>query len=296
MDLDIDGATLLYALGVLFALGALVYFARDVVFALSITVKAVVLLLLFLGGVLVGLAVERGALDRVAFAVAATAYTVFVGYVAVRFDIGATGTFLLLAASAGLFVALGYGVRRELSVSPRAAGYGVLALAVVGLLLVGADAAVGGVTYTATLEETVTVSAPDDVGDREFTPAEVRVRVGTLTASNGPLFRRPLDLPAVRGCIAGTDAFAEDRVVTRYRPATGDRPGTIPGGAERAYAIETRVIARNGTDAVTVAVERASDCAVSRSEPTLLIVFEGSDGPRPRPRPRSRLRPQLQPS
>jgi len=281
MNVEFDGATLLYALGILFALGAFLYFVRDVVFGLSITVKAVSLFLAFLGALLVGLAVDRdrGALDRVAFAIAAIAYAVFLGYVVTRVGIDETGTFLLLAASAGLFVALGYGVQqREVAVTPRAAGYALLGLAAVGILLAGADVAAGGVTYTVELDETATVASPDgDVGDREAVPAEVRI--GTLTASNGPVFRRPIDLPSVRGCLAGTDAPAED-VRVRYRPPEYERPGQLPGGGERSYGIEARmVLPTNRTEERTVAIERASDCQVTRSEPTLVLVFGEGDRP-----------------
>src|SRR6056297_2695609 len=111
MRFAIDSGKLLYALGVLFAAAALLYFIRDVVFDLSITVKAALLLLGFVAAFTAGVAVERDVLDVVAFALSGVTYVVFVGYVVVRYRPGETGTFLLLAASAALFVGLGYALR-----------------------------------------------------------------------------------------------------------------------------------------------------------------------------------------
>jgi hypothetical protein len=45
MDLDVDPARILLVVGVLFGIAAVLYFARDIVFELSITVRAILLLL-----------------------------------------------------------------------------------------------------------------------------------------------------------------------------------------------------------------------------------------------------------
>jgi len=142
MRFTIDSGKLLYALGVLFAAASLLYFSRDVVFDLSITVKAALLCLAFVALFLAGLTVQRDVLDVVAFALAGVTYIVFVGYVVFRYDPGETGTFLLLAFSAALFVALGYLLREgTLAVPRRQAATVAAGLLLVSVALVGSPSA-----------------------------------------------------------------------------------------------------------------------------------------------------------
>lgn len=280
MNFDLDSGKVLYVLGVLFSLAAFAYFVQDVVFGLSITVKAALLFAAFVGFFVVGMAVERNALGVIAFVIAGISYAFFLGYVATRYELDETTIFLLLALSAGLFVGLGYGVReRDVALGTRTAGIVVVALLGVGLVLVGADVVGGGVTYTADLHESATASVPETVpADREHVPAEVHV--GTVTATNEFVFTRPLDLPSARGCVLGTDAAVDTDVPVRYGPPRYERSDVIAGGTERTYDLEAQpILAANATE-TTFAVERGTDCDGSRSEPTLVIVFEdGLDRP-----------------
>jgi hypothetical protein len=277
MRFAIDSGKLLYALGVLFAAAALLYFVRDVVFSLSITVKAALLLLGFAVFFVAGVSLERDVLDVVAFALSGVTYVVFVGYVAVRYSPSETGTFLLLAASAGLFVGLGYALREGIPTpSRRTAGYALGGLLVVSVLLVGADALSGGVTYGVQTNESVTVSVPEPTqGSGGYPPVDRRL--GTVTASNPSPFLRALELPSVSGCLVGpTDDPREDVWVTVDRDWNED---TMPGSTTRSYAVtgEFRIDA-NRTEAVTFAVERGIDCDAARSEPTIAIQVGDSDG------------------
>ncbi|GAB6878210.1 hypothetical protein JCM17823_04840 [Halorubrum gandharaense] len=273
MNYDIDGGKVLYALGVLFALGALTYFIRDVVFGLSITVKSVLLFLAFVGFLVAGVTTDRDALDVVAFALSALAYAVFLGYVVSRYTPDETGVFLLLAASAALFVALGYVVRQGM-VSPdrRTAGYAAVALLAVGLVFVGADVAGDDVTYTAELDEESVASIDADAQDRDA--VQTRMTVGTLTVANPSLFTRPVTLPEAHGCVVGTDAVVEDEVPVRYDPDEYTSDAAIAGGAERTHDVTTRlVLSTDGPSELTLDVERGDDCDISREEPTLIVIF-----------------------
>lgn len=280
MNLDIDGGKILYALGVVFALGAFAYFVRDVVFGLSITVKAALLFVTFLAFLLVGLSVDRGALDVVAYAIAALAYVVFLAYLITRYDPSETGVFLLFAVSAALFVGLGYVVRQGgLAIPDRTLRYGLLALAALGLVLVGADVVTGGITYTADLDDEATLTVPEgalDAEGPEVVPLEGRI--GTLTARNEGVFTRPVDVPSIAGCVVGTDAVAETDARFSYRPRSYERPDRLGGGDERDHGIHVEVPTyANATDdgSMTFAVERADDCDVSREEPTIVVVVGG---------------------
>lgn len=274
MRFAIDSGKLLYAIGIAFAAASLLYFSRDVVFGLSITVKAALLFLLFVGLFLAGLTVQRDVLDVVAFTLAGVTYIVFVGYVVLRYRPSETGTFLLLALSAGLFVTLGYLLRAGRITVPRSQATTVAAgLLLLSVALVGLDAVGGGVTYDVTTESSVTVEAPTD----EPTPySRDEQRVGTVTASNDFVFTRALDLPDVTGCLVGPGSETQDVYLSYEYPGYA-LPDTIAGGTAREFPVVADfAVDRNATEPMTYAVERGSDCGADRSEPTLLVaVGEG---------------------
>ncbi|MBX0295919.1 DUF2157 domain-containing protein [Haloarcula nitratireducens] len=271
MKLQIDSGKLLYALGVLFAAAAFLYFVRDVVFGLSITVKAVLLFLAFVAFFVAGVTVDRDVLDVVAFALSGVAYVVFVGYVVLRYGPSETGTFLLLAVSAALFVTLGYLLRQQTVDVPRRTATGVVvALLLVSAVLVGVDALGGDVTYDLRTEESVTVSPPVRAPDSGY--VNVDRSVGTMTATNSFVFTRALSLPTLDGCLVGTDAVPRDDVWLSYEFPDYDRPDTIAGGTSREFGVRASIpVDVNQTGPATVAIERGTDCTVDRSSPTLIV-------------------------
>jgi len=271
MRLAIDSGKLLYALGVLFAAAALLYFVRDVVFGLSITVKAVLLFLGFLAFLVAGFTLQRNALDAVAFALGGVTYVVFVGYVVIRYAPGETGTFLLLALSAALFVGLGYVLRAGgLTVERRQARVAVAVLLVVAVALVGADAVTGGVTYTVETTDVIVVS-PVDTDDPVPYPG-TEVPLGTVTATNPSPFTRALSLPSLSGCLAGVDNVPREDVWVSYDYEAGPLPDAIDGGATRELPVRVSLpLDVNATEATTYTVERGDDCDVERESPTLIV-------------------------
>jgi len=277
MRFDIDSGKLLYALGIAFAAAALLYFARDVVFDLSITVKAVLLFVAFVTFVLGGVTLQRDVLDVVAFALAGVTYVVFVGYVVLRYGPSETGTFLLLALSAGLFVALGYGLRQgKLTVNRQQATTVAAALLVLSVALVGLDALGGDVTYDFETAQSVTV---DPVAADEPAPyVERSVRIGTMTATNDFVFTRALSLPSLRGCLAGVENVSRNDVWVSYDFPSDTRPDTIAGGTTRAFSVRADVpVDVNRTDVVAYSIERGSDCDVERTQPTVIVTVGADD-------------------
>ncbi|MDR5657318.1 hypothetical protein RH831_09010 [Halodesulfurarchaeum sp. HSR-GB] len=270
MDLEIDGGVLLYVLGVGFAFAALAYFVRDVVFSLSITVKAALLLLAFLVALLGGLTVNRADLDWLSMVLSGAAYVVFLGYVVTRYALGPTHTFFVLAVSAVLFVALGYGLRQHRPDVPGRTGVVLMiALVGVGILLVGADVGTVNLTSDVEFEESVTVTAPAErTADRATAPGEAVM--GTITVTNPGPFTRPLTLPQPSACLAGVDVGDGD-VHVDYRPRSYERPDRIAGGESQTYQIVVRAPVPGNSTERTYAIERGADCAGSWSQPTVVV-------------------------
>jgi hypothetical protein len=262
---------------VILAIAALLSFVQDLVFGLSIKVKAALLVFGFVGFFVVGTATDRDVLDAVAFALSGAAYLVFLAYVIWRYSVGETGTFLLLALSAGLFIGLGYLLRECGPRTPvRVAGYVVGGLLLVSVALVGVDAAGGGVTYDLQTNESVTVEAPDWDHAPEAGYAPVDVRLGTVTAENEFVFRRALDLPALSGCVVGTDAPDERWAYLDYDDASYQRPAAIGGGQSLTFGVRAEVpVPVNATQPVDFAVEQRSACPDDADRATIVVTADG---------------------
>lgn len=286
MDFEFDGATLLYGIGLVLAVAALVYFMRDLVFGLSLTVKAILLVLAFASFLAAGIATERDVLDVVALALSGASYLAFVAYVNSNFGIDETGVFLLLAVSSALFVGLGYLFHeRDATLPLRTAGYVVGAAALVGVVLVGADVATGDVTYDVQLEDSVTVEPPERAESNE-PYHHLEGRLGTVTASNPFVFRRSLEPPSTAACIATPEdgRIEESHVSYQYPPSYDDWPRTIGGGETVEIGMTTHLrIDANATSSETFAIERGEECPEDVDEPTIVVTIGSQENFYPRP-------------
>ena len=269
---SINDETLLYALGVVFALGTLAFFARDVVFDLSITVTALLLFVAFAAFLVAGLTIDHDSLGSVAFAISGLAYVVGLGYVVTRYELSETGVFGLLAASTILFVGLGYALQEgRLTLDRPTARRLLVGLAVVGVVFVGADS-VGEMRSSVDLDEEVvlngTMAPPDEpivAGDQQ---------VGSLTVRNPTLFTRAVEPPSLEGCLVGVDTDRRRGVNLDYEPRGYQLADRLDRNEERTAEIRLRFdLPANATvTGQRISIERADSCAVTRSEPTLIVV------------------------
>jgi hypothetical protein len=269
MNFDIDEAKILYGLGALFGIGALLYFARDLVFDLSVTVKSLLLLLGFVAFFAAANATERPTLDTVLYVLSGGAYVVFLGYMTDQYDVGETGIFLTLAASSMLFIGLGYLLReRERRLSLRQARYVLVGVAVLASLLVLIDLLGGGIVYTATLESQVTMGE------------EPQAVVGTVVAQNEFVAARTVSSPSVDACVYALDrreAHARLEAPDQYRYGG---PRVLGGGDEFEMEIKVRYERPENTTGTAreFAVERAPECPDESSvtDPTIVVVLDES--------------------
>jgi hypothetical protein len=275
MNYDVDPSTVLTAVGVVFAVAAVAYFARDIVFDLSITVRSLLLFLVFLALLVGALASARHSIVVIESVLAAAAYLVFLAYTLSRFDVGADGTFLALLVSAVLFLALGYLLQeRDVSPSSGTARAAVVVLVLVGVALIGADVAASEVTYDVQIGEEATVGENG------------RTNVGTLTVTNEFFFREPVDEPRAFACIymPGTEHEWRPQPI-EYQVTDGHLPNRI-SGAGTVKADMTVRLADDEQAAVNgpIPVERVDSCPETAESQRILVVL-GDDVPHP-PRPR----------
>lgn len=263
MNLDVDPGKLLYAVGALFGIAAVLYFARDVVFDLSITVRAILLLLTFLVLLTGALVTSRPGIATVGYVLSAATYLAFLWYALSRFDVGADGTFLALLLSTGLFLGLGYLLReRAVAPSPAVARWVVVGIVLTGAMFVGADLAASGVDYRMTVHE------EGVVGDRG------EIELGTVTAANRFVFRESIDMPRPLVCSYGFDR--RERPV-ELRVGAGTVPRTVPGGGTVTATMSTR-FGEEELDAVDgpIPVDTAAACPADADEPRIVVVADES--------------------
>lgn len=272
MSPQIDGSKLLYAAGIAFVIAALVVFAQNLIFGLSVTVKTALLGVAAVSFAIAGATLTHNLLDSVAFALAAITYATAIGYAIVQYNIGTTGVFGLFALSGLLFVAVGYVLRdQHPSIRPRRAGIIILALLLVSAPLIGADVLTGGVTYTATFEDQVMLTDSDEPTVAADRYAHQMRPVGTMTITNNGPFTHQIAPPDVDGCLVGPNTTAV-RPVLQYEPQRYEQQGVIGGGDQRQYTLQVQLAPRDNTTLpTTVAVERGTDCETDRSTPTLLV-------------------------
>lgn len=272
MNFEVDPAKVLYVVGVVFGIAAVAYFARDIVFELSITVRALLLLLAFIALLVAALAAARKTFVLVFTVLAAAAYLAFVAYTLSRFEVGADGTFLVLLASAGLFLGLGYLVReRNFSPSSTSARYAAVAVILVAAALVGADIVASEVTYNVNVEDEAVV------GDRG------QVVLGTLMMENRFVFREPIDRPQVYACIyvPTMEEYDMRPHPVEYRVGNDRVPDTIPGSGTITATMTVRLTDEEvATVDGPLQVERAEECPEASDEPRIVVVT-GEGMPRP---------------
>lgn len=282
MAFSLDSDILLYAFGIVFAVAALLFFASDVAFGLSLTVTAALLLFSFLAFLVAGLAIDRERIDAVAFAISGLSYGVFLLYVLEEYDLGDGLVFLLLALSAGLFVGFGYVIQEDLlAVDRRRAGAVVIVLAIAGVLLVGADTA-GSVEYAFDVDDEIVLDVEaertaDDVAGAEEDHVYAEQTIGTLTVRNPTPFTRPVDAPSLSACFVGGErADVVDGVQVRYDPSRYGVADTIARNDELTVEIRAQfhLPADEISDGDRIAIERDDGCDASRSDPTVIVFTE----------------------
>lgn len=276
MNLDIDPAKILYAVGAVFGIAALLYFARDIVFDLSITVRAILLFLVFVLFLFGAVAASQSLVVTVSSVFAAAAYLAFLWYTLSRFDVGADGTFLALLVSAILFMGLGYAIR-ERGVKPMRAQarYVIVGIVLLGAVFVGADVAASGVTYDVDIADEASIESDGDVA------------VGTLTVDSDFVFREPIDAPRAYACIyvSGLEEYEFRPQPVQYRVGDDRLPDTVPGTGSITASMTvglTEDERRNVSG--PIGVERAETCPEDSDESRIVVVL-GDDIPRPPRRP-----------
>lgn len=268
MDVDWDAGTVLYAFGAFLGVVTIAYFGRSLIFDLSPTVKA----LLLLGGAAAGLLTAqyrpRKPFSSAFNVLSVAAYLVFLGYTTLRFAFSTEETFLLLAASSAVFLGLGYLVReREVVLTPERARKVLLALMATAFLLTAFDVLGPQPTYDVALNDTVTVADQP----------EPRITIGTVTVRNPFPLSRDVNVPRFEGCLYTPE---RQRLLLELQPPEDIDEGPLPGGATRTYTLRATVPLQRDREETgrghpvvngTVPVERMDECPATAGTEKIVV-------------------------
>lgn len=252
----------LHVAGGVLALGAGYLFFRNVFFSLSITVRAGLVLAVAL--LMLCWAAGPGPSRELPVLCMFTAIVVLLAYSVVQFRLPASLLLGLVPALVVGMVVLAYLVQEGwLAVGRSTAAYTALAIVLVSAAFVGIDLQIGGVEYTATLEDPVTLG--DD------SEGWVQVELGTATARNTFVFREPVSFPDSQACIY-TGVERRDNGVF-YRANGAIFHESVAGNGQ----LETRMtlqvppeVARAVSDPLPV--EHAETCPPADDGPPRIVV------------------------
>lgn len=254
MDLEIDEAKMLYGLGALLGVASIIYFGQELILDLSPTIKSFILLSstgIFLAA---GEYTRQGTIKSALYLFSAFSYLSFLGYIFLRFSFNSGETFLILAASSVVFLALGYlrSERYGLDRDQARKIIGVLGAAIA--LTIVFDALGPQPEYSLELREEVEV-----IEGEEF-------QVGTLEARNDFLLSRNLELPRFNGCVV----TPEERRGLYINP---DGDGLIQGRTTETYDLTERVNQRPDTNTTIDGnyTVRREECPSDPKEHTIYI-------------------------
>jgi hypothetical protein len=270
MDHRFDSSYILYGIGALLGIAALLYFGQEVLLTLSPTIKAFLLILSFAAFLTGGIRTEE-TVSTVLLILSAGAYIIFLGYTILRFSPTTNQIFLGLAVSSALFIGIGYSLNEDmLELDRRQTRYLLTACIVVAALAVTGDIIGPQATATASFDDSINLSNPGTGEARLGT-----FRIGTMELSNPFPLSRTVDIPSYRACIV-TDNSTE-RYTTRVM--VRDTVNLLGGGEKRTDAIEIRLpLKARDHDHVpafsslgTIPLLQQDSCPETRSEPALIV-------------------------
>lgn len=190
---SIEPSLVVYAFGAIFGVLSILYFARDILLSLSLTVKSIIMYAFSLSLLVLGVSVGNSILSIVLLVVGGAGYAISSFYVIRWYNRERMGRFILFAISSVLFVLLGWlissGATSELSIQNSVIISGILIL--VSIVASVTDWREGNtVRYEANIREKV-----GEDGE-----------VGTIKISNNSrMFRKTFSTPNVNGTIEIND-------------------------------------------------------------------------------------------
>lgn len=195
MSFDIKGSHLMYIVGIVLGIIAVVYFGREIIADLSPTIKATLLLTAFPTFLSGGSLIKKRILDKLFYVLSVFSYLVFLWYIFHTFELGSNTIFIALVISSIIFIGIGYQWEKGIKIRKKWKKIILVVLIVFAIVLVSYDVAGAQPSYKLDLENNVNF---EGVWERMGRP---RQYIGYLVVKNDFLFSRHTNPPDLSACL-----------------------------------------------------------------------------------------------
>lgn len=185
---DIDSSTILIVFGALFGVFSILYFARDILASLSVTVKSLLLYSLSVLGLAISVAVSSSIITLLLVVFCGVIYTAATVYVWKLYDFGKVRRFLLLVISS--IALIGTGVAIQNNVLSDVDTVTVVGVGVVPALIALAISVVDILEETGIRAEVALKERISELDQRDQV-------VGSITVTNESYLRREYNTPQI---------------------------------------------------------------------------------------------------
>lgn len=224
---SIEPSLVVYAFGAIFGVLSILYFARDILLSLSLTVKSMIMYAFSLSLLVLGISVGNSTLSIILLVIGGAGYAISSFYFVRWYNRERMGRFILFAISSVLFVLLGWlissGTTSNLSIQNAGIISGVLIL-------------VSIVASIADWKEGKTVHYDASIREKVGEDGEI----GTIKISNNSrMFRKRFSTPNVNGTIE-INNFSDGVPIRVTDSIDNQKMSTIGHGQEISVDISTR--------------------------------------------------------
>lgn len=195
MDSDIKASHLMYIVGIVLGIIAVVYFGREIIADLSPTVKSALLIIGFPTFLAGGSLIQKRILDKFLYILSVFSYLVFLWSVFDTFELGSNTILIALVISSIIFIGIGYQWEKEVKIGKKWKKIALIGLIVFAIGLVSFDVAGSQPSYKLDLQKNVNFEGVWEGED------EKRIHIGKLVVKNDFLFSRHTDPPDLEGCL-----------------------------------------------------------------------------------------------
>lgn len=271
MDLNVKTSHLMYIVGIILGIVAVVYFGREIIVDLSPTIKSALLLIAFPTFIAGGSMIRKRIIDKFLYVLSVFSYLVFLWYIFNTFELGSNTIFIALVISSIIFIGIGYQWEKGVKIAKKWKKVVLVGLLIFAVGLVSLDVAGSQPSYELHPRERVSFEGAWEGR------GEQRIPIGNLVIRNDFLFSRYTDLPSLSACLYTPEKHDVHIYYSRWEVE-------IIGGKSQ-EEIEVSIYPPYGEEGgrptymeniESLPIEKSSSCPDNVEEPKLVIATDGN--------------------
>lgn len=193
----VDASIIMYAFGVIFGVISILYFTRDILVSLSVTVKSLVLYAVSIFMFSLSIFVSSGVISVILMIFFGSSYTFATSYVWKTYRFEKLGRFLILATSSVILLSIGRSLQTDLFTNLQ----GMISIVGVGLVPLIVVILVSAIDIMEEENITYKFEFKDTISDI----TEAQCSIGELEIENNSYFRRKFESPNIEAKLSLND-------------------------------------------------------------------------------------------